>query len=99
MNKSFLFLIPLLFITGCMSIRWITVNKGVVIEQNGKPVNIVGNPQMTCIDNNGNIVAEGVFVYERDDGAFIVSGGYDTEYKIVENPHCKLGLNENEMGN
>ena len=91
--KYFWIVIPLLF-TGCASFRWVTVDKnGQVINENRQPLNIVGNPVMACFNWKNELIANGYFVRQNDDGAFIIDQ-FGKDYVTVETPNCRLGPNE-----
>lgn len=79
-----------MLLTSCSYVRWVTVEKGQIINENKKPVNIVGNPQMSCYDSKNELVAKGYFVRQQDDGSFLIDE-FGTRYVIVENPNCLLG--------
>lgn len=93
MKLSIFSVLAALSLVGCSSIRYVTLENGRIVTEHNKPVNIVGNPQICCFDSTGNVIAEGIFVYQRDDGAFLIDE-YGKDYKIVKNPYCRLGSND-----
>jgi hypothetical protein len=90
MKKLF---ILLSLLTGCVSIRWVTTDHGRIVDTHNLPVNIVGNPRLTCTNVRGEVVADGYFVRQLDDGAFLIDE-FGKRYVVVENPVCRLGSNE-----
>ena len=85
-----LLLVPLLFTAGCVSFRWVTVEKGQIVNENRQPLAILGNPVMACFNWKNELVAEGYFVQQNDDGSFLVDE-FGKEYVVVQNPNCRLG--------
>lgn len=93
MNKLF-WIVPLLLVcSSCTSIRWATVEKGQIVNEKRQPLNIVGSPRITCLDPKGNVVADGFFVRQTQEGNFIVDE-FGKRYVLVINPVCRLGENE-----
>ena len=90
---SVFIILPLLSLVGCSSIRWITTDHGQIITDRQQRVSIVGNLEMACYDVSGNVIAEGFFVKQTDDGAFVIDQ-YGTSYIVVPNPFCRLGPND-----
>jgi hypothetical protein len=94
MKNLFLILLGLSF-TGCISLinkpRLLTggdVKHG-QLYLDGNPVNILGNPHVTCYQN-GEVVADGIFVgYDEADNAIIIDE-YGKGYLVVLNPSCRL---------
>lgn len=89
MKKLLLFL-PLL--TGCASVRYAQTDHGQIVDEHKQSLSILGNPRMTCVDSKGKVIADGYFVYQQDDGAFIIDE-FGKQYLTVENPVCQLGNN------
>jgi hypothetical protein len=87
--KYLVFIIPLL-LSSCVSFRWITVEKGQIVNENRQPLNIVGNPVMACYNWKKELVANGYFVQQNDDGSFLVDE-FGKDYVTVETPNCRLG--------
>jgi len=77
-------------LTGCSYIKWVTVQDGQIINENKRPVNVVGNPQMACYDSNNKLIAKGYFVRQTDIGDFIIDE-YGKGFVTIENPNCRLG--------
>ena len=48
---------------------------------------------MTCRDTVGQVVADGYFVEQTEDSAFILDE-FGTDFVKVFNPKCELGSNE-----
>ena len=90
--KKLFFLFPFLFVA-CSSVRFVTTDHGQIVNQNNKPINIIGRPRITCSDLNGKIIADGYFVKQNDDGSFVIDE-FGTGYVTVKNPYCKLSSNE-----
>lgn len=90
---KYLWLAVPLLLTGCSSVRWVTVEKGQIVNDNRRPVNIVGNPVMTCFDSSNQLIAEGYFVRQQEDGSFLIDE-FGKAYVTVPNPNCRLGPNE-----
>ena len=86
--KKILLLIPLLTI-GCSSIKLITTDHGQIVNQDYKPIKIVGNPQMICYNSRNEVIAEGYFVRQREDDAFILDD-FGAGYIVVKYPVCKI---------
>jgi hypothetical protein len=91
--KYFWLIVPLL-LTGCASFKWVTVDKkGQVINENRQSLTILGNPVMACYNWKNELVAEGYFVQQNDDGSFLVDE-YGKRYVTVKTPNCRLGPND-----
>lgn len=90
--KKLLLIFPFIFI-GCSSVRWVTTDHGQIINDNRKPVNIIGNPMMRCYNSKNQLVADGYFVRQEDDGSFLIDE-YGKRYVTVINPNCLLGPND-----
>jgi hypothetical protein len=91
--KYLIFLLPVLLLSSCSSIRWVTVEKGQIVNENRQPLTIVGNPPIACFDSANKLIAEGYFVRQNDDGSFLVDE-FGKDYITVKNPNCRLGLSE-----
>jgi hypothetical protein len=56
----------LLFFSGCASVSYKVTGWGNDSDRltfdNGKSVRVIGNPQITCYDKNGVMIANGLFV-------------------------------------
>jgi hypothetical protein len=89
--KKLLLLTPLLF--GCASIKFVHTEHGQIVTDKQQRVSIIGNPELTCYDVKGNVIANGYFVRQADDGSFVLDE-FGTRYVVVPNPFCKLGNNE-----
>lgn len=87
-----LILLSLLF-TGCASVRWVTTDHGQVVDEQNRKLNIVGNPRITCYNERNEIVADGYFVYQKDDKSFLIDE-FGKQYVTVKNPKCRLGSND-----
>lgn len=91
--RYLLFLIPLLALSSCSYFKWVTTDKnGQIINEDKRPVNIVGNPQMSCFNSKNQLIAKGYFVRQEEDGSFLVDE-FGKRYVVVEKPNCVLGNN------
>jgi hypothetical protein len=87
---KYLWLVVPLLLTGCSSIRWVTVDHGQLVTQDNRPVNIVGNPPMVCKYIDSSETYPGYFMY-YDSGLVVLDNfGQGTIY-LVGSPICKLG--------
>lgn len=86
--KKLLLLLPLMFI-GCTSIRYVTTDHGTILDDQKRPLNIVGSPRMTCINSQDQIIADGFFVRVTEDGSFLIDE-YGSKYVLVKDPVCQL---------
>jgi hypothetical protein len=93
MVNKIVILMSLFLLTSCTSIRYVETDHGHIITDRGQPVNIIGNPRLTCFNQSGEVIADGFFVRQLDDGSFVIDEfGFD--YLIVNNPLCQLNSNE-----
>lgn len=89
--KKLLLFIPLL--VGCASVRFVTTERGKIVDEQGRALTIIGDPPMSCIDEKGNIIADGYFVYQKDANSFLIDE-FGKDYVVVKNPHCQVGRND-----
>jgi hypothetical protein len=87
--KYLIFIVPFL-LSSCSSIRWITVEKGQAITENREPVTILGNPQLSCFNWKNELIAEGYFVRQTENGSFLVDE-FGKDFVLVTDPNCRLG--------
>jgi hypothetical protein len=87
--KKLLLIFPLFFV-GCSEVRYVTVEHGQIINDDKRPVNIVGNPEMACYDSKNQLITKGYFVRQTEEGNFIIDE-FGKRYVLVENPNCRLG--------
>jgi hypothetical protein len=88
--KKLLLILPLLFV-GCSYVRWVTTDKnGQIINDDKRPVNIIGNPEMACYDSKNQLITRGYFVRQTEEGSFLIDE-FGKRYVLVENPNCRLG--------
>ena len=94
MKRLFL-LSSLIGFIGCSSIRYVTVDHGHIITQNGQKVNIVGNPPMICytIDNRKY---SGYFEYQDDDGTIVLDDFGRGTILIRTDVRCELRLDDSK---
>lgn len=92
---KYLWLLVSLSFIGCSNIRWITVEKGRIVSENRNPVEILGNPVMSCFNWKNELISEGYFVQQTEDGSFLIDE-YGKDFTIIENPNCRLGPNAND---
>jgi hypothetical protein len=77
--------------SGCVSVRWMQRDPdshAQLVDQDGRQLNVVGNPHITCFRND-KVIADGYFV-RYEDGILTVDE-FGTGYVYVSNPKCKLG--------
>lgn len=94
--KSLLILsatLTLCLLTSCTFVRFATVDHGQIVDQSKRPLDIEGRPRMTCINSKKQVVADGYFVFQKDDGSFVIDE-FGKRYVTVKNPVCLLGSNE-----
>lgn len=91
---KYLWLILPLFMTGCSSIRYVTVDHGTLVTQDNRPVNIVGNPPMVC--QTISKTYSGYFEYQDDDGTIVLDNFGRGTILLCDNPICELRLDTNE---
>ena len=89
---KYLWLVIPLFFMGCSTIKFVTVEHGQIITQNHKPVNIVGNPPLTCHYENSTQVFSGYFEYQKEDGTIVLDNFGQGTIELMGNSICKLGL-------
>ena len=82
-----------MLVTGCASVRFATVDHGRIVDEKNRTLNILGRPRMTCRGNVGQVIADGYFVQQTEDGSFIIDE-FGKQYVKVVNPKCELGSNE-----
>ncbi len=87
--RYLLLILPILFLSACVSFRWITVENGQIVNENRRPSNVVGNPTMACYDSYNNLIAEGYFVVQNTDNSFIIDE-FGKDYVNVTNPRCRI---------
>ena len=91
MRKFLFLLIP--FVAGCSSVRLVQTDHGRVVDQAYRPVDIVGNPRLTCFNKNNDLIADGFFVYQKDNGDFVIDE-FGVGYKTVSDPRCIFNSND-----
>jgi hypothetical protein len=91
--NKIIYFISFLFFIGCSSIKFITIEHGKIVTNTGQPINLVGNPRLTCYSNKGEIIADGYFVRQDVNNAFIIDE-FGKTYVTISNPVCRLGRNE-----
>lgn len=90
--KKLLVVLPCLFFMGCASIRYVETSHGQIVSDKRQPLNIVGNPRLTCLDSSGKVLADGYFVRQLDDGSFLIDE-FGRRYVVVKNPVCQFNVN------
>jgi hypothetical protein len=90
---KYLLLSSCLLLTSCASIKFATIDHGQIVDEHDRTLNILGRPRMTCRDTTGQVVADGYFIEQTEDGAFIIDE-YGVDYVKVINPKCELNSNE-----
>lgn len=88
---KYLWLVVPLLMTGCSSVRFVTVEHNRVVTQDHVPVNIVGNPPLACHYENSPQTFSGYFMYEEDGMIVLDDFGRGTIY-LQSNPTCELRL-------
>jgi len=94
--KYLLFIVPLL-LSSCTSIRYVTTEKGHLITDRHEPVNIVGNPAMTCHYEDSDEYYCGYFMYQNDDGTIVLDNFGEGTISFSGNPICTLGFDPRGM--
>jgi hypothetical protein len=91
--KYFWLIVPLM-LTGCSSIRFITVDKGQLVTQDNQPVSIVGNPPVVCHYDNSPQTFSGYFMYETDDGVIVLDDFGRGIIRLMNGPVCVFGYGQ-----
>jgi hypothetical protein len=80
-----------LLVTGCSSIRFVTVDHNKLVTQDGAPVSIVGNPPVVCHYDNSSQTFSGYFMYETDDGVIVLDDFGRGIIELMNGPVCMFG--------
>lgn len=80
---------------GCSSIRYVTVDHGHIVTQNGQRVDIVGNPPMICHTADGKTYS-GYFEYQDDDGTIVLDDFGRGTILIRTAVKCELRLDDSK---
>jgi hypothetical protein len=91
--KSFmlrLWLLVLLALTGCTSIRYVTTDHGRIVTDRREPVVIVGNPPVACNLVGFANVYTGYFMYQDNDGAIFLDDYKGGTIQLQGDVVCRL---------
>ena len=88
---KYLWLVVPLILTGCSSIRFVTVDKGQLVTQDNRPVSIIGNPPMVCSYDNSPQTFSGYFMYQKEDGTIVLDDFGRGTIQLMDGPVCRLG--------
>ena len=85
-----------LLMTGCSSVRYVTVDHGHIVTQDNKHIDIIGNPPMMCHYTDSTKIFSGYFIYQKDDGTIVLDDFGRRNVYLKGNPICELKLDTNE---
>jgi hypothetical protein len=87
---KYLWLIAPLLLSGCSSIKYVTVDHGQLITENNKHLIIVGNPPMVCHYEDSPQTWSGYFVYLKEDGTVVLDDFGRGNIELMDSPICRL---------
>lgn len=87
----YLWILPLVLVTGCSSIRYVTTDHGRLVTQDGKPVDMIGNPPLICHTEKGKTYS-GYFEYQDEDGTIVLDNFGRGITIIRDRALCELQL-------
>lgn len=94
-KMRYILILMSVFLTGCSSVRYVTMDHGQLVTQSNQPVDIVGNPPMMCHYENSPKMWSGYFMYHENDMIVLDDFGRGT-IEMMDNPICELRLDSNE---